>query len=159
MSKKTVIARTQFDDYVGFPGLVCEDFDPITGEKLPCRTKQADKEGCDIHVILRRIEQGGMLPDMIRREPRYGDFSNVKDYRESMETVLRAQEQFEALPFAVRDRFEHDPERMLEFVSDPANKDELVKLGLALPKKPQEAVPAPTTPAKDSGADSSPKTA
>lgn len=157
MAKKSVVARMQFDDYEGFPGIVCEDIDPITGEVMPPRTKQADKDGCDIHFILRRIEQGGMLPEMMAREPRYGDFTQVKDYRESMEIVCKAQEQFEALPVAVREKFEHDPEKMLAFVADPKNADELVELGLALPRKLKAEVPAPQPPAKDSGAESSPE--
>ena len=138
-------------------GIVCEDFDPITGELMPPRTKQSDKEGCDIHTILRRIEQGGMLPEMMRQNPQYGDFSTVKDFQTSMDIVFKAQEQFEALPAAVRDKFDHDPAKMLAFVADPRNAGELVKLGLALPKKAQDEKPAPQPPAKDSGAAASPE--
>lgn len=137
-------------------GHKCEDFDPITGELMPARTKQADKEGCDIHNVLRRIEQGSLLPGMISSNPQYGDFSQVKDFQTSMEIVFKAQEQFQALPAAVRDRFKHDPVNMLAFVADPANAEEMVKLGLALPRKPQEESPAPQPPAKDSGAAASP---
>lgn len=137
-------------------GIECIDVDPVTGEVMPSRTKQADKEGCDIHVILRKIEQGSILPDLIKANPRYGDFSQVKDFQTSMEIVMRAEEQFAALPAKVRDRFENDPARMLEFCADPANREEMVKLGLALPVKPQDPDPAPQPPAKDSGAAASP---
>lgn len=115
--------------------------DSKTGEYKfhPGLTKQADKEACDINNILRKFEQTGVLPDLIRREPRYGDFSSVPSYQESLDIVHRAETQFAALSAEVRDRFGNDPAKMLEFCHDEKNLPEMVKLGLAIEhKKPEE---------------------
>lgn len=130
------------------------------GEIVPDmgRTKQADKAACDINNILARFEKTGQLPQMISRDARYGDFSDVATYDQAMMVVAHAQEQFDALDAVVRKRFGNDPAQMLEFCSDPKNKDEMIKLGLALPKAKEkhngheqssEAAPAATaTPPK-----------
>lgn len=118
--------------------------DSKTGEFKfhPGRTKQADKDGCDINNILKRYEQTGVLPDLIKREPRYGDFSSVPSYQESLDIVHRAETQFAALSAEVRDRFGNDPVKMLEFCQDEKNLPEMVKLGLAIEKeKPKENAP------------------
>nr|QJB19160.1 MAG: internal scaffolding protein [Microvirus sp.] len=120
-------------------GLVMEIVDPKTGEikQKKGRTKQADKDSCDINFILARYQKTGMLPDMIQAEPKYGDFSDVPSFQEACEIVSLAQEQFEALDAKVRQRFNHDPKEMLAFVADKANEKEMVELGLALPKPAQ----------------------
>jgi phage internal scaffolding protein len=51
-----------------------------------------------------------------------------------MDVLCRAEEQFEELPVEVRDRFHHDPLKLLEFVDDDSNYDEAVQLGLVEPK-------------------------
>ena len=98
------------------------------------RTKQAFKDECDINNILKRYEKTGVLPDLIKSNPKYGDFSSALTYQESLNTVLHAQEQFEALGSRVRERFNNDPVKFLEFTSDPSNIEEMVKLGLAVKK-------------------------
>lgn len=116
--------------------------DPKTGEFKfhPGRTKQSDKDSCDINLILKRYESTGILPDLIRAEPRYGDFSDVPSYQEACDIVERANTQFEALEARVRDRFNNDPRQMLAFCANPANKAEMVAMGLALPPPAGPAV-------------------
>ena len=43
------------------------------------------------------------------------------------------QKAFDALPAELRERFENDPGKFVEFCLDPKNKDEAVELGLAVP--------------------------
>ena len=95
---------------------------PVVTFTKPSRTKKSFKNECDVNHIMSRYTRTGQLPNMIRAEPKYGNFANVKDFQESMNVVLHANEQFEALPAEVRKRFGHDPSRMLEFVADPNNK-------------------------------------
>lgn len=137
MAKNSVVIRHEFGEHES-PGVDCR-FDPITGEELEVLThvKQSAKDECDINRIMARFEATGQLPEMIAREPRYGDFSDVPSFQASLEIVAKAEEQFAALPAAVRDRFGHDPAKMLEFCADKRNADEMVRLGLALPRKPQ----------------------
>lgn len=77
---------------------------------------------------------------MIKQNPQYGDFSNVEEYQTSLNIVIRANDQFNALSSELRDRFQNDPSKFLEFCDNPQNSEELVKLGLAIPKKIEQTV-------------------
>lgn len=101
------------------------------------RTKQSFKDECDINNIMKKFQRTGQLPDMIRKEPRYGDFADPVDFQDSMNLVIFAQEQFDALPAHVRERFANQPVRFLEFATNPANAEELVKMGLATKREPK----------------------
>jgi len=100
--------------------------------------KQHFKNEVDINTIMRRYVKNGTLPQMIRDNAAYGDFSNVPSYHEAQNIIIKATEQFNALDVDVRKRFKNDPAEMLAFVSDPANKEEMYKLGLAI--KPTNVV-------------------
>lgn len=112
------------------------EFDPDYRDDLghfeETKTKQADAESADINFIMSRYEKTGQLPQMIRNEPSYGDFSDIHSFHEAMEIVGHANSQFYALDGTVRARFGNDPAQMLAFVSDPKNREEMVKLGLAV---------------------------
>ena len=98
------------------------------------RTKQYFKEECDINTILKKYATTGVLPEMIKQNGVYGDFSQATDYQESLNQVMMANEQFAALPAAVRERFANDPVKFLEFAEDPKNGKEMVGMGLATEK-------------------------
>ncbi|QXP08414.1 MAG: internal scaffolding protein [Arizlama microvirus] len=106
----------------------------------PGKTQQSGKEECDINNILKRYEKTGILPDMIKTDPRYGDFSSCPEYQEALNIVELANTQFNALDAHARRRFDNDPAKFLEFAENPANLGEMVKLGLATEIKP---IPAP----------------
>lgn len=113
-------------------GLICND---------KSLTKQADAKDADINNIMKKYLKTGVLPNLIKQEPRYGDFSEVSDYLDSMNTVLFANEQFAALSAEVRKQFDNDPAKFLEFASNPENGEEMVKLGLAERKPHPDAEP------------------
>lgn len=138
----TVIARNVYDPYVA-------PFDGAPGGGIVCDkgvTKQADKDGCDINLIMKRFEKTGVLPDLIKQNPVYGDFSSVPDFQSALEIVRKAETQFAALDPQIRSRFDNSAEAFLAFATDPANAAEMVKMGLKkasdLPKK---ADPDPET--------------
>lgn len=108
----------------------------------PGRTKQSDKDACDINLITKRYERTGTLPDLIQREPRYGDFSAVPDFQAALDLVHLAEAQFGALDAHIRTRFANDPANFLAFATNPANLDEMVKLGLATKKADPTPSPA-----------------
>lgn len=95
------------------------------------KTIQSAKDECDINVILKKYAKTGVLPDMIKSNPQYGDFSNLESYQSSMEIVLKAQEQFQSLSAKIRQRFNNDAGEFLEFATNPSNATEMIKLGLA----------------------------
>lgn len=110
------------------------------------RTQQQFRDECDINAIVRRFGVTGEVPASVRM-PTYDDFSEVTDFHTAMNAVRAAQESFEALPSAIRSRFGHDPQQLLVFLGDEANRDEAAKLGLLNPAKPVASVPGTSSPA------------
>lgn len=110
------------------------------------RTRQEFKEECDINTLIRRFGLGYEMPQGLR-VPQYGDFSHISNYHEALNQIAAAGETFDLLPAHVRDRFQNDPGRFVDFCLDSKNRDELVSLGLA-PKaqEPSAAIQA-TSPA------------
>lgn len=104
-------------------GLFCDD-------KSLAQQQFADES--DINTIVRRFNLTGQLPDNVR-PPQYADFEGVFDFQSAMNAVRQAEESFMAMPADVRSRFVNDPQRFVEFCSNPANLDEARKLGLAMP--------------------------
>jgi len=145
------------------------------GAKKPVRfatdpvsmTHQSEAPQCDINTIMLKYQKTGVLNHVNRFEGRYADLTATPtDYHESMNAVLAAQEMFEALPSSIRKRFHNDPGAYVEFVSNPENAEEMIRLGLATarqgasdviedptpPKKPKAAPaasPEPKDPPKD----------
>lgn len=101
----------------------------ITFEK-PSLTQQHFKDECDINNIIERFTRTGLLPQYPGEDMQYGDYTTSVDYHEAMTIVAQAKQQFEALPSSVRDKFDNDPAKMLDFVSKKENIEESVKLGL-----------------------------
>ena len=87
------------------------------------RTKQSFKDECDINNIMARFQKTGVLAFANKFEARYGDVTGV-DFGEAMRVVADARSMFAEMPARLRDRFANDPARFLEFVQNPANKDE-----------------------------------
>lgn len=107
----------------------------------PSLAVQAEKENCDINVIVRRFGQGSQIP-MIPREPfERGAYVDICDYRTAMDAVRAGKEAFMRLPAQLRKRFAHDPQVYMEFVADPKNFDEMVRLGMATKKEPPKEEP------------------
>lgn len=141
-------------------GLDCKD------ESL---AQQQFLEESDINYIAERFLRTGEMPQVLNL-PTPGDFSGIFDFQTAMNTIAEAKQEFMRLPAKIRSRFENDPGKLLEFVNDPDNFDEAVKLGFidkekadgrrAQQSNPQHAQgtpgnpraqTAPTTPTGDQG--------
>lgn len=114
---------------------------PFRGSDLECLdpslAQQNFKDEVDINVLLERFKVTGQLPQNVVL-PTYGDFTGLSDYQTAMAAVLRAKDQFNALPADIRNRFANNPQQFLEFCSDEANLPELRKMGLANPLPVQQ---------------------
>jgi len=117
----------------------------VFGESL---TKQEFKDECDINVVLARYRESPPQPWASPPTLRYGDFADVPDFLAAQLLVREAEEHFARLDGLIRDRFEHDPVRFLEFVHDPKNITEARRLGIFKdePPPPPPATPPPATP-------------
>lgn len=129
--------RTPYDDDYIDPGYQKTDKEgrpvDIDGNPEPSLTVQDQLEECDINLIVKKHEATGILPVM-NLPPVFGDFSDVKSYQDALQIVIEADKTFSALPADVRKRFGNDPAQFLDFVDDPKNADELVKMGLRTPQ-------------------------
>lgn len=115
--------------------------------KDPSLAVQSDMQDADINVIVARFGITGQMPQNIR-VPQYVDYDEVFDFRSAMDVINDATKQFMSLPAGVRARFNNDPQSFLEFATDPGNVDEMVQMGLAVPKPKADNPPAPDVPAK-----------
>lgn len=106
-------------------------------------TEQHHKEMCEINTILKKYDKTGLITHVNNAKASYGDYSEVNEYQESLNIVIRAQDDFAQLPSDIRKRFGNDPGLFLEFVTDPKNMDQMVEMGLAV--KPEPVPPIEVT--------------
>lgn len=118
----------------------------------PTLTQQQFIEDADINTIVERFGLTGQVPQNVRM-PLEGDFTEaVTDYRTALDMIRDADEAFMSMPAQVRKEFDNDPQKFMEFVANPANKDRAKELGLlvpdAEPAKPLEVrvIPDPVSP-------------
>jgi len=93
-------------------------------------TNQSDMDAADVNKIMARAENGVIDPTIIsNRVAQFGDFSKFGSYYEMLCSVRRAEQVFASLPAAVRNRFDNDPQQLIDFLNDSKNDKEAVKLG------------------------------
>ncbi|AXH75075.1 MAG: internal scaffolding protein [Microviridae sp.] len=95
-------------------------------------TKQEFKDECDINILMNQYMNTGEMPNINERAPQYLDVSGI-EFQESMQFVAGAQTLFNELPSILRNRFNNDPSLFLDFVHNPANRQEMAELGLLKP--------------------------
>lgn len=103
--------------------------------------QQQFKDEADPVYIAERFKLTGELPTVLEL-PRQGDYTGVFNFQTAMNAVVHGQRQFMSLPAKMRARFENDPQQLLDFLQDPNNKDEAIRLGL-IPKPKEEQPPTP----------------
>lgn len=101
----------------------------------PSLTKQADFDRANIHSLLSRFQKSGHIRQ-VTAQPLQGGIPDVDSFHEAMNIVTTARQSFDALPSQIREKFENNPAKMLQFVSDEKNQSELVALGLAVGSQP-----------------------
>lgn len=106
-------------------------------------TVQADRNESDINKIVARYQRTGSVITN-SKQPFYGDVSEFEGLGESIVKVREAQSLFMDFPADVREKFDNDPVRFVDFVGDEKNYDEAVALGII--SKPPEVAPEPLTP-------------
>lgn len=127
----------------------------IKGES---RTRQEFAAESDINRLVERFRDTGSFYDPLttakagKLQPFFGDFTEVPDYQSALNIVIEAENSFASLPSKVRDRFDNDPQKLIDFVSDEKNREEAIELGLiekpVSPAKPAESPATPATPAE-----------
>lgn len=125
MSKSIEVIRAPYDglqdEYSAASGIIC----------LEPMTVQSESQSSDLNFLLRSLRGMDGVPVLGDSEKAfYGDVSEMGDFQACLDAVTKAGEAFMAQPAHIRDRFENDAGKFLDFVSDVANRDEAMKLGL-----------------------------
>jgi len=102
----------------------------------PSLTKQEPAADADVNQMVRRFFKTGYMPQT-NRQPRFGDFTGP-GFQEMNNAISAAHSQFMGLPAPVRKRFKNNPQNLINWLDDPENGKEAIKLGL-IPEPPPEA--------------------
>ena len=106
------------------------------------RAQQQFKKDCDVNLIIAKFKKTGTVTHVRNAAAGvYADMTDAPSYQEALQTVINAERAFEEVPAKIRERFNHDPALMMEFLSQKENDEEAIKLGLKI--KPQPPAPDP----------------
>lgn len=119
-------------------------FEPILDKKgnvlnpeVLSKTVQSEKDSVDINKIMKsHKENGGLIGNPFRTPLNeqmpdgFLDLTTFGDYRSIKTAAAKAEQAFLQYPADIRLRFDNDPQKMYEFLLDPKNDKEAVKLGL-----------------------------
>lgn len=101
---------------------------------------QSHAESCDIHVLMKRY-QNGDVDALSQKQGFYGDFLDFpKTYAEALNHMNEMERQFMALPVETREKFGNS---FTEFLAASAEPDFLDRLGI---KKESVSEPVPDIP-------------
>ncbi len=117
----------------------------------PSRTKQEFSKEADINQIMARYVRTRQFPPdaLEKRNAQYADFSEIGSFHELQTKIVEAQQNFMQLPAEMRTRFDNDPGKLLDFVSDEDNRKEGQDLGIINPDPdPPKAEDKPPDPAQ-----------
>lgn len=110
-------------DWCRRPGMLMPDGTP------QYITEQHHKDECDINHIIAKYDKQGVITHINRIEAKFGDF-RFGEFHEIQNQVIQARGMFDELPSKIRSRFSNDPGKLLDFMSDAANREEAIQLGL-----------------------------
>jgi len=103
----------------------------------PVLTDQSGKKAADINNIMAQYAKTGLLPETRDRIAQYVDNTNTPSLEQAHELITNARNLFLELPAPVRKLMDNNPANLVEFISNPENREYLEKHGV-LNKKPQQ---------------------
>lgn len=124
----------------------------------PTLTQQQFAEETDVNRIMKHVMSTGDVSALNPQDRTefYYDCTVYEDYQESMNFIQDIRDDFRTLPASVRRQFNDDLDTYVQFVTDPANYDRSVELGLLEGTGGPLADSPPAVPAVDeSGTDES----
>lgn len=142
--------------FKGFYQRVDEIKVDVWSSEEPSQTLQEFKDESDINNLVARYKQTGAFYDALAtrnlgaqpRVPIFEDVSEIPDFAAAQEVINRGREAFEALPPSIKSAFSNSPELFLAFMTENANKPEMLrKVGILAANSQQEGVQGSKTPA------------
>lgn len=95
-------------------------------------TQQQFKDSADINVLFGKYLETGEIPQV--EGMGYGDFTGIFDFQSAMNAVRAAEESFAELPARIKNRFDNNPQKLVEFINDPENREEAEFLKIVAPR-------------------------
>ena len=110
------------------------------GESL---TQQHFAHEADVRNIIKQYDKTGLIANVQKGVARYGDYSEVNEYREALDLVNNANATFAELPAELREMFQNNAGKFLEFATNPENNEKMIELGLKeAPVQEKQPTPA-----------------
>lgn len=106
-------------------------YDTKNKEQFKSRTQQQFKDECNINNVIAKYDKTGIFTHVNEAQAHYFDNTKINEYQESLNLVIQSKLSFSKIPAEIRKRFGNDAGLYLEFVTNPDNMDEMVKMGLA----------------------------
>lgn len=103
------------------------------GDDAVSRTSQEFAEEADINNIMARYIKTGTIPVFVDRMSIEGDQHSMS-FHEMMNVVATANSSFMQLPSAIREFFDNDASKFVDFASDKANAAQLREWGMLSPE-------------------------
>jgi len=94
------------------------------------RTDQSFKKDCDVNEIMRKFIKTGQINHLKTNQGVYADVSEFGDLTDSVLRIQKAKEAFEALPASLRKTLGNQLLNLIDYLQDPSNDEEAIKLGL-----------------------------
>lgn len=124
-------------------------------------TEQHHLNQCSMKKIMERYQRSGIIDHLNQYQGTYADFSNTPEYQEAQNIIAAANSMFETVPAQIRDKFDNDPGKFVDFMQNNQNIDKIEEMGLSAshltpieqaldpiptPTPTLETAPAPTQP-------------
>lgn len=93
------------------------------------KTEQAQKHLTDVHALLEPAKKRGLLRHAYDYEGEYDDIPPLT-YEDALNTVAKAEQMFDALPRDIKNKHGNNPSNFLAWAQDPANGEQMLKMGI-----------------------------
>lgn len=116
-------------------------------------TEQHHKEEVNIHNIVRRHRETGLVSHLAKYQGQYMDMTDAPDFYAAQSIIAEANSMFETVPATIRSDFDNDAGKFLAFMQNPENRERIEEYGLDsshLPEVAPQQEPAARMPASGS---------
>lgn len=115
---------------------------PDDGTYCPDKVDRTPGASVDINELMKKWDPSGKqfsnaIAQGITTDAgmRYDDFTDSKSLQEALNITIHAEQQFLMLPAAIRNKFENDPIKFLDYVNDEKTLEEQYALGIRVKKE------------------------
>lgn len=103
-------------------------------------TQQQYKKEQDIKEIIKKYGATGLLnKNIMANDPKFDDVSNIIDYQDAANKIAKAQQEFDQMPHELKEKFNYNPAKLLDFLNKSENLQEAIELGLVNKVTPEKS--------------------